>query len=183
MISIRTSTPSECDKIREVHLRAFPAGERELVADLAGNLLGENTTPSVLSLVAEVEGEIAGHVALSPVATASDRRWRGYILAPLGVCPEFQKRGVGVALVEQGIARLRESQVDVLFVYGDPQYYGKFGFQTETAGAYAPPYALQFPIGWQAMALRDEGNRQIDEARAEPIAISCVAALCDPRLW
>ena len=45
--------------------------------------------------------------------------------------------------------------VNVVFVYGDPKYYGKFGFSAEVASAYSPPYELQYPFGWQAVALNN----------------------------
>ena len=67
--------------------------------------------------------------------------------------------------------------VNLLFVYGDPKYYGKFGFKADTASRYTPPYKLQYPFGWQAITLNEVG---FAESNAK---ISCVATLCDPELW
>jgi putative acetyltransferase len=67
--------------------------------------------------------------------------------------------------------------VDLLFVYGDPKYYGRFGFNADTARNYTAPYNLQYPFGWQAIALNE-----FDLARAA-VTISCIASLCDPKLW
>jgi putative acetyltransferase len=177
MTRIRQATPRDLEGVREVHLRAFPDGEGPMVSDLAVNLLGEKTTPETISLVAEVDGVLVGHVAFSPVTVDERKEWKGYILAPLGVVPECQKRGIGSALIDAGVARLAETGVNVLFVYGDPEYYGRFGFEADLATGYTPPYELQYAFGWQAVVL-NEGD-----PFNGPVTISCVASLCDPELW
>lgn len=73
--------------------------------------------------------------------------------------------------------RLSKASVDAVLVYGDPKYYGRLGFSAETAMGYLPPYTLQYPSGWQAVMLREQGS---DERAIE---ISCVEALLDPALW
>jgi len=176
-MGIRVVTRLDRDDVRDVHLRAFPEGENRLVAKLAVDLLGEETDPGTISLVAEIGGCVAGHIAFSPVSTATDRNRLGYILAPLGVKPEYQKAGVGSKLIESGLERLAETGSGVVFVYGDPKYYGKFGFRTENATKFLPPYELQYPFGWQATVLHEGG---LSERAGR---ISCVAALRDPALW
>jgi putative acetyltransferase len=104
---IRTATGLDRDDVREVHLCAFPEGEREMVSNLAVNLLAEETTPHTMSLVAETEGDIVGHVAFSPVTIANNEDLQGYLLAPLGVKPDYQKRRIGSELVESGMQQLR----------------------------------------------------------------------------
>lgn len=174
---IRTASASDRDAIRALCLAAFPVEEGEQVATVACSLLEEATTPETLALVAEVGGEAVGHVAFSPVTADTGARWLGYILAPLAVEPGYQKRGIGTRLVETGIARLKDRGTDMVFVYGDPAYYGKFGFSAETADGFVPPYPLQYPFGWQAVALNatDTGDRAV--------RLSCVASLSDPMLW
>ena len=154
-----------------------PEGEREIVATLAVNLLSEDTTPPTLSYVAETEGAVVGHVAFSPVTMESHENWQGYILAPLGVKPDYQQRGIGSELIESGMQQLLGMGVNILFVYGDPALYCRYGFRTDVADRYTPPYRLQYPYGWQAMAL--------NECRIEtsPIKITCVTSLCAPELW
>ena len=75
------------------------------------------------------------------------------------------------------MAHVSASGADVVFVYGDPAYYGRFGFQRETATRFLPPYDLQYPFGWQAVVLHG------DPADERIARISCVAPLCDPSLW
>jgi putative acetyltransferase len=177
MTRIREATNLDRENIRDVYLHAFSEGEKRIVAALAVNLLNEETSPETIALVAEIDGAVVGHIAFSPVAIDSNEQWKGYILAPLGIRPEYQKRLIGSKLIESGIKRLSEKGINVLFVYGDPKYYGKFGFEADTASRYSPPYELQYPSGWQAIALNEEGSAE------STVTISCVASLRDPELW
>lgn len=174
---IRTATSLDQDGIHDVYWSAFAESEREIVSNLAVNLLSEETTPQTISLVAETEGAVVGHVAFSPVTIGSNKNFQGYILAPLGVKPDYQKRRIGSKLVESGMQQLSEMGVDILFVYGDPNYYSRFGFRTDAADRFIPPYRLQYPFGWQAIAL-NECN-----VEKSPVEIACVGSLCDPELW
>jgi len=177
MTRIRRATKQDREDICEVYRRAFPASERQMVSTLAIDLLSEATSPETISLLAETDGQVIGHIAFSPVTADNREEWVGYILAPLGVMPGYQKRGIGSQLVESGIESLTEKSADVLFVYGDPKYYGRFGFSVDVASGYRPPYDLEYPFGWQAMVLNDSSPMQSN------VKITCVAALRDPGLW
>ena len=95
MTWIREATNLDREKIREVNLRAFPESENKIVATLAVNLLSEETSPETFTLVAEIDGEVVGHIAFSPVTVDSNKTLTGYLLAPLGVTPEYQKCQIG----------------------------------------------------------------------------------------
>ncbi len=174
---IRAATNLDRDDIHSVHWSAFAEGEREVVSKIAVNLLSEEATPQTISLVAESEEIVVGHVAFSPVTIDDDRNFLGYILAPLGVKPDYQKRGIGSKLVESGMQQLSRMGVDIIFVYGDPEYYSKFGFIVDAAERYIPPYKLQYPFGWQGIALNK------CSAGKSSANIVCVASLSDPALW
>lgn len=176
-MEIRTATQQDWESINRVYYSAFPKDECELVAKLAVDLLAENTTPQTISLIAEVDNALVGHVAFSPAGIEGFDRGQAYILAPLAVDIDHQKNGIGSSLVNQGIKRLSAVGVNILFVYGDPNYYAKFGFEIDIARSFATPYKLEYPSGWQAMVLN---SCSIPE---EPVAISCVASLCDSRYW
>jgi len=177
MTRIRIATSLDRDDVREIHLCAFPEGEKQIVSTLAVNLLSEETNTKTISLVAEADGAVVGHIAFSPVTVNNNKSWKGYILAPLGVKPEYQKRDIGSKLIESGMERLLKMGVNVLFVYGDPNYYGKFGFDADTASGYSPPYELQYPFGWQAIILSEGVFTK------SSVKISCVDPLNDPELW
>ena len=174
---IQTATILDRDDIRDIHLSAFPEGEREVVSALAVKLLAEETTPPTIALLAEIEGSVVGHVGFSPVTINSKEKHQGYILAPLGIKPDYQNQRIGSQLIENGIQRLLMLGVDILFVYGDPAYYSRFGFSVDAAIAYIPPYPLEYPFGWQGIDLKGRSTEK------SPIKITCVASLSDPTLW
>ncbi|MDX1572102.1 MAG: N-acetyltransferase [Xanthomonadales bacterium] len=176
-MQIRTATRSDRDDVRRVHWNAFPADERDIVSELAVNLLTDETAPPTIALVAETGEGIAGHIAFSPVKIGGNHDLPGYILAPLGVDPDCQGHRIGSGLVEAGIRKISEMGVAVLFVYGDPEYYGSFGFGTDAAARFIPPYPLQYPFGWQALALDDRAQG------SQPVEIECVPSLSNPTLW
>jgi len=176
-MNIRIATNQNRDDVQKVHLCAFPEGESEIVSKLAIDLLFEKTTPQTISLVAETDGAILGHIAFSPVTINNHEHFQGYILAPLGVKPDYQKRRIGSKLIEYGMQQMSAMGVNVVFVYGDPKYYDRFGFSAEAAQQFTPPYPLQYPFGWQAVLLNE------CEIEKPPVAISCVTSLCDPTLW
>jgi len=174
---IRKTTTLDFDDVRNVYVQAFPENERDLVAKLAADLLCATTSPPTISFLAESEGKIVGHVAFSPVTLEENADTRAYILAPLAVLPDFQRRRIGSELVKAGLRSVQTAGADLLFVYGDPDYYGRFGFSSETAASYTPPYDLQYPFGWQAIDLHGEFSSKT------PSRISCVDALCHRELW
>jgi len=174
---IRAATKLDRDGIRKIHWSAFDEGEKEVISNLAVNLLTEAASPPIISLVAETEGIVAGHVAFSPVTIDNNENFQGYILAPLAVKPDYQKRRIGTKLIERGVQQLSKMNVDIIFVYGDPEYYSKFGFSVDAAEHYIPPYDLQYPIGWQGIALSDHSVGKLS------VQIVCVASLNDPVLW
>lgn len=83
----------------------------------------------VLSLLAVEDGEPVGHVALSPVTLgAADGRGRWLGLAPLAVAPARQRRGIGGRLVEAALRTCGQAGVELVFLLGEPAFYGRFGF-------------------------------------------------------
>ena len=153
LMNIRIATTQDQDAIRRLYWSAFPERENEIVATLAVELLAERSALPIISLVAEMEDDVVGHVAFSPVEIANQATIQAYILAPLAVRPGVQKQRIGSALVEYGMQRLSAMGVDIIFVYGAPEYYGRFGFSADTAQGYSAPYPLQYPFGWQAVAI------------------------------
>lgn len=85
-----------------------------------------------VSLVAERDGKIVGHVAFSPV-TISDNAPNWYGLGPVSVLPEYQRQGVGTALIHEGFSRLNRLNASGCCLVGHPDYYRRFGF-TNIAG-------------------------------------------------
>lgn len=82
-----------------------------------------------ISLVAEVDDRIVGHIAFSPV-TIADGSVDWYGLGPLSVLPDYQRRGIGKALVHEGLSRLKALGARGCCLVGHPEYYRKFGFRS-----------------------------------------------------
>lgn len=93
-----------------------------------------------LSLVARVDGPIAGHIAFSPVQI-SDGSPHWYGLGPVAVLPGMQGRGIGAALIREGLDRLKAMGAAGCVVMGEPAYYARFGFAQTPALTYpgVPP--------------------------------------------
>jgi putative acetyltransferase len=113
VISVREERAEDRDAVRRVEQAAF---ERADEADIVDALRGDPAW--ALSLVAEVDGEIVGHLLFS-------RGDRAMTLGPLAVLPEHQRSGVGSALMREGLARIDEPIV----LLGHPEYYTRFGFR------------------------------------------------------
>jgi len=80
-----------------------------------------------VSLVAEIDGLVVGHIAFSPV-TMSDGTNDWYGLGPVSVHPDFQRKGIGKALIQEGLSRLRKLKAKGCCLVGHPEYYRQFGF-------------------------------------------------------
>ncbi len=102
----------------------------------------------VLSLVAEVDGRVVGHIAFSPV-TISDGSPDWFGLGPLSVLPELQRQGIGEALVFAGLSALRALGAKGCVLVGDPGYYQRFGFRSISylaVNGVPPQYVLALPF-------------------------------------
>lgn len=81
-----------------------------------------------ISLVAEITGQIVGHIAFSPI-TVSDGTTGWYGLGPVSVLPEYQKQGIGKSLINEGLSLLKDMGGLGCTLVGDPNYYKRFGFK------------------------------------------------------
>ena len=121
---IRVERDGDAAAVRQVNQQAFGAS---VEADLV-DALREQAKP-FLSLVAEDDGAIVGHIAFSPVTLASAARLRVMGLAPMAVLPDRQRRGTGSALVRAGLDECRRLGASAVVVLGHPEYYPRFGFR------------------------------------------------------
>ena len=106
IMNIRLAQETDLDSILKVIETAFSDEENKVIINLVQELSRETTSPSIKSLVAEVDDEVIGYVSYSPIFLKSDSNISGYILAPVAVSPEQQKQGVGSNLIKSGIDML-----------------------------------------------------------------------------
>jgi putative acetyltransferase len=121
---IRPECPGDEAALRALHAACFPSDAEAQLVDLlraAGRLS--------VSLVAVVNGALAGHVALSPVTVAAATAVPGAGLAPLAVAAGWRRRGVGADLVRGSLAAARVAGFGWVVVLGEPSYYARFGFR------------------------------------------------------
>ncbi|QFU86360.1 GNAT family N-acetyltransferase [Amycolatopsis sp. YIM 10] len=127
---IRRGTDADDAAIRVVHDAAFAKpdapGAETVEAKLVGELRADGDLLPALSLVAEIDGRIAGHVCCSHARIGSTPGPVG--LGPLGVLPELQSTGVGSALMHAVIAAADALDLPAIVLLGSPGYYSRFGF-------------------------------------------------------
>jgi len=130
-IVIRSETNSDVSAITEVTVAAFKTLE---ISNHTEQFIIEALRADkalTVSLIAEIDGRVIGHIAFSPV-TISDgtRNWCG--LGPVSVLPEYQRQGIGKALIREGLSRLKDMDARGCCLVGHPDYYRKFGFKNMT---------------------------------------------------
>ncbi|PEN09164.1 GNAT family N-acetyltransferase [Longimonas halophila] len=125
MVTIRPETSADHTAVYEINQRAF---EQDKEADLVDQL--RQSTASYVSLVAETETRIVGHIFFSPVDIVPDEKSvLAMGLAPMAVIPEWQRQGIGSMLVREGLHACQKKGVQAVVVLGHPAYYPRFGFQ------------------------------------------------------
>jgi putative acetyltransferase len=127
-ILIRSETGADVRAITEVTVAAFKIlgisshTEQFIIEALRA------AKALTVSLVAEVDGRVIGHIAFSPVAISDGtRNWYG--LGPVSVLPAYQRQGIGKALIREGLSRLKDLNAQGCCLVGHPAYYTKFGFK------------------------------------------------------
>ncbi len=135
-MQIRCENVHDAAAIRDLVYSAFkghihhPPGTEPTEHQLVDKL--RDDAALTLSLVAQDDGDLVGHVAFSAVQIdGKNLNWFG--LGPLSVRPAFQNRGIGSALMRHGIAMMRDQGAGGIVLLGDPQYYTRFGFRPESA--------------------------------------------------
>jgi putative acetyltransferase len=132
---IRRETPADIAAITDVTVAAFrnhPFSHQ--TEQFIVNALRAASALAV-SLVAEMGGQVVGHIAFSPV-TVSDGTSGWYGLGPVSVLPQHQRRGIGKALIQDGLSLLRALGASGCALVGDPGYYARFGFRNSPSLTY-----------------------------------------------
>jgi len=127
-IVIRNETHEDVCAIYEVTIAAFKTLE---ISNHTEQFIIEALRAAkalTVSLVAEMDGRVIGHIAFSPV-TISDGTPNWYGLGPVSVLPQHQRKGIGKTLIREGLSRLKDMNARGCCLVGHPEYYKKFGFR------------------------------------------------------
>ena len=128
---VRSEAASDAADVRAVHVAAFGQPDE---ADLVDVLRRDGL--AVVGTVAELDGRVVAHALLGRI-TVGDAP--SLALAPVGVLPEYQRRGLGSAVVRAAIEEATLLGERLIVVVGDPAYYARFGFGSAAdAGVTAP---------------------------------------------
>ncbi len=125
---IRNETTSDIEAISKITIAAFQNlhisnhTEQFIINAL------RNANALTISLVAEIEGNVVGHIAFSPI-TISDGSIDWYGLGPISVLPEHQRKGIGKSLIAEGLSLLKKIGGQGCVLVGHPSYYKQLGFQ------------------------------------------------------
>ena len=146
--------------------------EGKAIAELVEQLLAED---SVTGFVAAQGKALQGAIIFSALAFTDGTR--GLLLSPVAVRTESQNQGIGRQLINHGLSQLKLRGHDIVFTYGDPTYYSRFGFVVVSEDRVAAPYPLSMPEGWQGLSLQGADVMQFEGS------VQCAAPFMDAKLW
>ncbi|KAA0549101.1 N-acetyltransferase [Bacillus sp. BGMRC 2118] len=127
-MKIRTEQIDDHKSVFELNYKAF--GNRDDESNLIERIRKSFNFIPELSIVAELDGKIVGHLLISKALLKNEvEEIEVLVLAPIAVNPEMQKSGIGSALIKEGLKRSRELHYGLVFLIGHPSYYPRFGFK------------------------------------------------------
>jgi putative acetyltransferase len=182
-IIIRNETDADFTTITDVTVEAFKTLE---ISNHTEQFIIEALRAAkalTLSLVAEVDGRVVGHIAFSPV-TMSDGTQSWYGLGPVSVLPEYQRKDIGRTLIREGLSRLKDLSAQGCCLVGHPEYYRRFGFENVPGLVYegVPQEAFlglsfdgRFPQGTVTFHEGFEADGQLDGANDAEIRFDHLA--------
>jgi putative acetyltransferase len=178
-VEFRAHQPSDSAAVESLFASVFSKSEGEQegarIGNLAKELIATTGSRDLYGFVA-VDGEqIVGAIFFSRLTFAKEVEV--FILAPVAVHTEFQRMGVGQALITHGLREMKKRGVRIVTTYGDPAFYSKIGFHSLSQDVIEAPLELSRPEGWLGQSLTDDPVERI------PGRCSCVKALDNPAYW
>lgn len=155
-MKIRESLKSDLYDVLDVEKQAFGEDEGPVIVKLVTDLLSDPTAIPLLSLIAVKDERVAGHILFTNAYLDSNNSITASILAPLAVVPDQQAQGVGGQLIQEGLKRLSDSGIELVFVLGHPGYYPRYGFKPAGILGFEAPYPIpeRVAAAWMVQELR-----------------------------
>ncbi len=174
---VRIVEASETDHADVLLVESLAFAEED-VASLVRDLLADPSARPLLSLLARDGERAVGHIMFTAARLeGASPELAVSILAPLAVVPDAQRKGIGGRLIEEGVRRLGESGVELVFVLGHPDYYPRHGFEPASGHGLAAPYPIEPDAAWMVRALRPG---IIGSVRG---TVACADAMNKPEYW
>lgn len=148
--------------------------EGKIIGELVANMIRKTPSNDLIGFVM-IEDGLVGAVFFSRFVLPVNKK--AYILSPMAIATSLQRQGLGQQLINHGIDALEEESVEILLTYGDPHYYGRFGFETISEQIIESPQPLSFPHGWLAQSLSNEPLVEM------PGETRCISALDNAVYW
>lgn len=140
-IQIRPETPADYEAIHRVNDVAF---DRSNESKLIENLRQLDKFDARLSLIAELEEKLVGHILFYPVIIRRvDAAFPSLSLGPVAVLPEYQKQGIGGELIRTGHVAAKKLGFDSVILLGHPEYYPRFGYQPAEKWGLTNPWHIE----------------------------------------
>lgn len=180
-MNFRQYTPDDSLAIESLFRSVFSQSEGEkegeLIGSLSKTLMSETAENDLFGFVALNNNQIVGSIFLSRLCFQNDNNIEAFLLAPVAVKSDFQRKGIGQGLINHGLHVLREKAVNIVLTYGDPKFYSKLGFQQISQERIRPPFMLSQPEGWLGQSLIDDEINKISDR------CTCVKAWNNPLYW
>lgn len=178
-MNFTTYCNADRQEIEALFRRAFSdsegPSEGKLIGHLVHELMNRTDTDDMLGFIATEQEQVVGCIFFTRLSFSSPVK--AFMLSPVAVDTDHQWKGVGQELIHYGIERLRKLGTELVFTYGDPNYYSKVGFEHVPQEIAEAPFKLAHPEGWLGQSLNGR-NLGFPLGQA-----SCVESFNDPRYW
>ncbi len=195
------SSYKDSDKthIKQLLTEVFTASENstegELIGQLAFDLINTTESQDLYAYVATENSQLVGCIIFTRLLFESDPEElkaelkaelkeklqeefnEVFILAPVAIATYLQGKCIGQMLINYGLSELKQNGVQVVFTYGDPQFYSKVGFRSISPTVARPPFPLSQAEGWLCQALNGSNTAKLSGT------LHCVEALNKPEFW
>lgn len=149
--------------------------EGETIGKLVEALVDTTKDGDLHGYCAEDEDDLLGCIFFSRLLL--DTEIPTFMLAPVAVSTQYQRKGIGQTLINFGLKNIRHEGAELVLTYGDPSYYSKLGFEPVAEHTISAPYPLTHPEGWQAQSLI---GTPIPSVKGKT---QCVEAFRSPAYW
>jgi predicted N-acetyltransferase YhbS len=171
---------AQANEVKKLFTNVFSDSEGQeegkLIGNLASELLKTTDLSDIFTFIAKDDREIIiGCIIFTRIIF--EIQVNAFILAPVAISTQHQNQGFGQKLINFGIDYLKNKNVEIVFTYGDPNFYSKVGFQNITEEIVKAPLKLTYPEGWLAQSLVSKYIKPISGDS------TCVSALNNQQYW